>query len=198
MRTPTLALFVVLLLSACQDTTGAQGPPPTLSPLRTGQIAFSRGDYATAFKEWLPLAEQGDPVTQSNLGYLYLNGYGVPKSYDEALNWYKKAAKQGSADAQYNIGAMYQDGHGVWQSDVEASIWYRKAAEQGYAAAQNNLGIILGDGGDNVEGYMWLHLAAVQGDEKARRNRDITAENMTPEQIAEAQGLAREWKPKKE
>ena len=129
---------------------------------------------------------------------MYLNGYGVPKSYDEALNWYKKAAKQGSADAQYNIGAMYQDGHGVWQSDVEASIWYRKAAEQGYAAAQNNLGIILGDGGDNVEGYMWLHLAAAQGDEFARKNRDITAENMTPDQIAEAQKLAREWKPKTE
>ncbi len=32
MRTLMLALCAGVLLSACQDTTGAQGPPPTFSP----------------------------------------------------------------------------------------------------------------------------------------------------------------------
>jgi hypothetical protein len=37
-----------------------------------------------------------------------------------------------------------------------------------------------------------LNLAAVVGDASAVKNRDITARKMTPQQIAEAQKLARE------
>ena len=36
--------------------------------------AYMRGVYATALKEWLPLAEQGDARTQYNLGGLYKEG----------------------------------------------------------------------------------------------------------------------------
>ena len=39
------------------------------------------------------------------------------------------------------------------------------------------------------------HLAAAQGDEDAQENRDLAARQLTPDQIAEAQRLAREWKP---
>ena len=39
-------------------------------------------------------------------------------------------------------------------------------------------------------------LAAAGGEEAGRRNRDLVAEHMTDSQIAEAQRLAREWKPK--
>ncbi len=42
---------------------------------------------------------------------------------------------------------------------------------------------------------MWLNLAAAQGFEKAAELRDLLEENMTPEQLAEAQRLAREWTP---
>jgi hypothetical protein len=65
------------------------------SALRAGQVAFSQGDYATAFKEWLPLAEQGDAAAQSNLGYMYENMRGVPLDYVQALMWYAIAAAQG-------------------------------------------------------------------------------------------------------
>ena len=37
-----------------------------------------------------------------------------------------------------------------------------------------------------------------KGFDMAVKNRDIVAAKMTPAQIAEAQRLAREWKPKKE
>jgi hypothetical protein len=40
------------------------------------------------------------------------------------------------------------------------------------------------------------NLAAAQGNEDGKKNRDFAAESMTPEQLAEAQRLAREWKPK--
>jgi uncharacterized protein len=46
---------------------------------------------------------------------------------------------------------------------------------------------------------MWFDLAAAQGKQNAGSNRDIwVAKHMTPEQIAEAQKLKREWKPKPE
>jgi hypothetical protein len=42
---------------------------------------------------------------------------------------------------------------------------------------------------------MWFNLAAMTGDQGAAKNRDIVAALMTSTQIAEAQKLAREWKP---
>jgi TPR repeat protein len=44
--------------------------------------------------------------------------------------------------------------------------------------------------------HMWLNLAAAQGDSDAQKRRDELTEKMTPAQIADAQRLAREWKPK--
>jgi hypothetical protein len=43
---------------------------------------------------------------------------------------------------------------------------------------------------------MWFNLAAAGGDELAVKGRDMAAAKMMPSQIAEAQKLAREWKPK--
>jgi hypothetical protein len=40
---------------------------------------------------------------------------------------------------------------------------------------------------------MWFNLAAANGDEQAKGNRDIIVDRMTGEQVAEAQKLAREW-----
>jgi len=46
--------------------------------------------------------------------------------------------------------------------------------------------------------YMWYNLSAARNYQVAVRNRDQLAQLMTPAQIAEAQKLAREWKPKPE
>jgi uncharacterized protein len=50
---------------------------------------------------------------------------------------------------------------------------------------------------DNIRAHMWLNIAAAKGHKVAPTTRDIIAEKMTPQQIAEAQRLAREWKPTK-
>ena len=80
-------------------------------------------------------------------------------------------------------------------------MWDRKAADQGNAPARYNLGRMyaqgLGVAQDKSLAHMWLNLAAAQGLEAARSARDNLAANMTPDQIAEAQRLAREWKPTK-
>ena len=97
---------------------------------------------------------------------------------------------------------MYAYGRGVAKDEAEAVIWYRKAAEQGYPSAQWSLGFAYyhGEGvpQDYVEAHKWVNLSTVDGlDSEAVKSRDLIANKMTAEQIAEAQKLAREWKPKK-
>ena len=80
-----------------------------------------------------------------------------------------------------------------------AVYWYAVAAEQGNHFAQHNLGGMYYDGEgvpkDYVMAYMWWNLAGAQGYEDARTNLGNVEKRMTPEQIAEAQRLSREWKP---
>ena len=91
---------------------------------------------------------------------------------------------------------MSDDGEGVPEDDKKALNWYRKAAENGFAMAQANLGVkyALGQGvpQDYVTAYAWLNIAAASGDERAKKNKDLAAEDMTPEQIAKAEALAKE------
>ena len=72
--------------------------------------------------------------------------------------------------------------------------WYRLAAEQGLADAQNNLGLMYANGeglpDDYVLAYAWYNLAAAQGNEVARKNKDNLRTRMTPDQIARAQELS--------
>ena len=163
-----------------------------------GLAAYGRGDYQTAFDEWLPLAEQGHATAQGNLGHMYRFGQGVPQDYAEAVRWHRLAAEQGDADAQDNLGVMYAWGEGVPEDYAEAVKWYRLAAEQGHGDAQFNLGhmYLKGKGvpRDYIRAHMWFNLAAVQGWEMGRQNREsVERYYMTPADISEAQRLAREW-----
>ena len=132
-----------------------------------GMQAYERGDYATALREWRPLANQSNASAQFNLGQMYSNGKGVVQDYAEAVKWYRKAAEQGYADAQFFLGGMYYKGEGVTQDYAEAVRWYRKAAEQGHAAAQFNLGSMyyvgLGVPRDYAKAAKWHRKAAEQG-----------------------------------
>ena len=190
-----LAVFLTMLLSASS----------LAADLQAGAKAYERGDYVAALKEWRPLAEQGDAGAQVGLGVMYSNGWGVSQDSAEAVRWYRLAAEQGDAMAQFSLGFMYDDGRGVPQDSAEAVKWYRLAAEQGDAGAQINLGFMYNNGQgvtqDYVQAHLWFNLAAArlppgEGRDMATRNRDKAAKRMTPAQVAEAQRLAREWKPK--
>ena len=174
--------------------------PAGAEPFEDGMAAYQRGDYATALKFLRPLAEQGNPQAQYTLGYIYAEGVGVPADDGEAVKLYRKAAKQGDADAQNELGAMYAAGRGVSQDHSEAVKWFRKAAEQGHREAQHNLGSMyyVGEGvpRDLVQAHMWYNIADALGDEDGQKGRDIAANFMTPDQIAEAQRLAWEWMAK--
>jgi len=164
-------------------------------------------DDAEAVKWYRLAAEQGYADAQLNLGAKYAVGKAVPQDYAEAVKWFRLAAEQGYANAQHNLGVMYTKGQGVPQDYAAAAKWFRLAAEQGDAQAQYNLGVMYDEGHgvpqDYVQALKWFNLAASRfsaseaGDrDKAVKDRDLVASRMTPAQIAEAQKLAREWKPK--
>jgi hypothetical protein len=171
-------------------------------PFEDALAAYERSDYAEAVKWFRLAADQGDVQAQFKLGVMYGDGRGVAQDHAEAVKWFRLAADQGDAGAQINLGLIYSIGRGVAQDHAEAVKWYRLAADQGHASAQHNLGSIyfagLGVAQDYVLAHMWFNLAASQGLEHAFKARHRVAGLMTPDQMAEAQRLAREWKPSAE
>lgn len=168
--------------------------------LLAAQPSFG-ASYDTSVNNLQISAQKGDAVAQTKLGLMYYTGQGVPKNYQQAFYWYRKAAQQGYAAAQINLGAMYALGRGVPQDYKQALYWYRKAAEQGYADAQFNVGLMYALGLGVVQDYtlahMWFNLASARGHTNASKFRDKIATIMSPYQLAEAQRLARNWHPKK-
>jgi len=163
-------------------------------------LGFMR-DTIEAVKWYRKAAEQGFAPAQGNLGVMYYQGQGVGKNSMEAGKWFRKAADQGLPDAQYNLGQMYLNGYGVPKDLANAVKWFRSAAEQGNARGQIELGACYASGAgvpkDYVEGYKWINLASSQDIELANQWLLVMEAKMTAEQIAEAQHLAREFKPRK-
>jgi TPR repeat protein len=86
------------------------------------------------------------------------------------------------------------------QGDYESSFDEAKAvAERGDADAQYLLGYLYARGEgvrrDLLLAYLWYTLAARQGDEFAAAALAGLALSLSPEQIAAAEALARDWTP---
>lgn len=141
----------------------------------------------------VPLAQTAEPAQDDSFDF-------------EAL---LTRANAGDAEAQDNLCEGYQMGEDVPQDYVEAAAWCRKAADQGILNSQWLLGMLYsstaskvprtGTAGlpvDDIEAYKWYYLAAVPrpgetfGESMAREliqgsSRDLVAERLTPEQLAE-------------
>jgi TPR repeat protein len=112
-------------------------------------------------------AEAGDVDAQLILALAYGQGYGVSKSNEKALEWYRKAAAQNHPMGQNSVGQAYVYGWGVNKDPTEAVRWTRLAAEQGLSSAQANLARFYSDGvgvpRDDKLAAEWAAKAADQG-----------------------------------
>jgi TPR repeat protein len=202
-----LALGFVLGVNSEGIKQSMAGFAGLIQPADAAYAAYQKGDQATALRRLRPVAEQGDARAQSLLGLIYYTARGPARNDAEAVKWFRLAASQGDVAAQFRLGLMYSEGQGVPQDHAEAAKWYQLAADRGYAQAQYNLGLAYAAGEgvpqDNVMAHMWLNLAVAQfpaSDTRHRgaavRSRDVLSSKLTREQIAEAQKLAREWRPR--
>ena len=129
-------------------------------------------------------AEQGDREAQCKLGFMYAKGEGVPQDYREAVRWLRLAADQGDAMAQGQLGRMYAEGEGVPKDLILAYMWCSLALRYNEVFHSH----LTGDTMQKMRNFI---------DEISHRERDELEKLMTREQIAEAQRLAREFKPKR-
>jgi TPR repeat protein len=185
----TVALAVLI-------STAGVAVPAIAGPLEEGLAAYERFDFATALTVLEPLAEQGNVEAQLRLGLMYHKGLGVTADSAKAMKWLRLAADQENAQAQYVLGTIY------WRKNDNAEMFklFLRSAEHGYGYAQDNLGDTYASGVgvpvDNVQAYFWHDRAAAQGVQNAAEKRDLVAKKLTPDEIAQAQKLAQEWKPK--
>ncbi|MBF0136465.1 MAG: sel1 repeat family protein [Magnetococcus sp. DMHC-1] len=187
---------------------------PIVWAMITIHVAMAGPVLAGEFADLLRAAEQGHVTAQSRLGHLYLDGRGGRQDDKEAMRWLRLAAEQGDARAQNGVGTLFDNGRGVKKNYQEAAKWFLLAANQGNALARRNLGWMYEKGQgfqkDYIKSYMWQALA-----ERARGNKSpdrktapatdrvdppcsycaAVARKMTPNQIAQAQELVRNWQP---
>jgi len=170
--TVTLCLTIAVLLGSAGVSWSAD--------FQKGLTAAQSGDFATALREWTPLAEQGNADAQSNLGQMYDQGLGVSQDYKTAVKWYTLAAEQGNADAQFTLGMMNDHEEEDYKTALK---WYTLAAEQGDARAQNNLGSMYryrqGVPQDYKTAMKWYRLAAEQGDVDAKSSLTVLAKRLS-------------------
>ena len=160
-----LLLIVVLILAA--------GAMPARADFAAGKAAYDRGDYQTAYKEWLPLAKTRHTESQYQIGTLYYQGKGVPKNPKEAFRWFRAAADRGHGPSQFIVAIMMQENEVPRESDKIIREYYHKAAVYGVVRAQYNLALAYVDGElglikSPLRAFKWFERAALQGHLRAQ------------------------------
>ena len=100
---------------------------------------WEAGEYGRIFSGLLPLAEQGYPLAECQVGYFYAEGLGVERDLDRALLWTRRAAEHGDRDGQFNLGCFYEEGTVLARDMEQAALWYQRAAHQGHTEAAERL-----------------------------------------------------------
>jgi TPR repeat protein len=146
-----------------------------------GANAYKRGNYQGALNAWRSLS-QTNATVQNNIGVMYMDGHGVPKNLQLAVQWLARSAANGSSLGQNNLGGLYRDGKGVNRDFAKAITYFSASAAQGNAAGQLNLGLMYmyGQGvrQDLSRAYMWFDLASAQNLKQAAYNRSLVATRM--------------------
>ena len=160
--------------------------------LSTALEACQAGDFKTAIKFWIAMAEKGNIEAQNNLGKLYgsnLDFADENGGFDtkEAIRWFKLSAEQGNVAAQNELGLLFKY---MYRSDkpfltsrhvTKAIKWFTSAANKGHAEARFNLGQMYSEGRtvkqDLKITFYWWTLAAEQGHAKAQNHLGGMYEN---------------------
>lgn len=171
-------------------------------------VAQGNADALTRLNHWvnqgdlkrgIAAAAKGDRVAAYRVAMLYGNAF----DEEEELAWFRKAAEMGEPESQRRLGFMLRRGPKGLRDPVEAAKWTLKAAEGGNLAAWGDLSSIYltaeGVPRDLVQAYkwkvLWLRSFPVRRSWNAsvQQKDDELKAQMTPDQVAEAERLVRDW-----
>ena len=110
------ALILTLLIS-----TGWAG----IAFADAGHDAYKNKNYSEAMRIWKSEAEDGDAISQYNVGHMYSNGYGTLEDNKEALRWFEKSAYNGNSKAQLFMANYHINQITGWTSmySEKARFW---------------------------------------------------------------------------
>lgn len=162
--------------------------------LEDGLTAYRAKNYEKAAQLLRPVAQSGNPVAQTQLGYMHLQGLGSRTDYAEAFKLFRLSSAQGYAAGQYYLGVMYKDGLWVVKDYSEALKLFRLGAAQGHVLSQSGVGLMyeLGQGvnQDLDEAARWYLLAAGKGDVLAKGKLQIAVIKAAAERVVAARTAA--------
>lgn len=131
-----------LLLSVVHCSAQTLSEPTDTQKLNDGLIAYTVGDFSSAFAQLHPLAEKNMSLAQLFVGRAYADGIGVAQNCERATHWLTLAAQNGNAEAAYDLGSANDQGRCMHRNPFEAIAWYRIAAANGDTRAPNAIGEI--------------------------------------------------------
>jgi TPR repeat protein len=105
--------------------------------IHDAMAAMRNGDFAEAYCILRPHADEGDADAQYNIGWMYLNGYGLAINDSLAMEWWMRASAQGHVDANFSIAMLYSLGEGHVKKDMDKAVdYYLLASEAGHEDAR--------------------------------------------------------------
>lgn len=136
------------------------------------------------------------------LGFLYQGREGLTPDAKASCAYFAMAAAQEDALSQYVMGIAYETGQGVSRDHIKAVRLWLSSANLGFSGAQVQLAIMYANGigelpQNPMESYVWLKLAARQGDKNAiGMMPNVARFPLTDAQIAEADRRIASFKPR--
>jgi hypothetical protein len=106
-----------------------------LSTILAAGAVVADDSVHTVLEDMRARAAQGDPFAQTELGFMYRNGFGVAKDEAQALEWYETAAEAGFVLAQLGLGTIYAEPLGAHNDPARAIMMFSLAAMQGIGVA---------------------------------------------------------------
>src|SRR5260370_33427257 len=79
--------------------------------------------FHQARKFYEEAADEGYPLSLSNLGVLYMNGEGVQRSPEVAANLFKQGAEKADPNAMFFYASCLGDGVGLQKKVKAAAEW---------------------------------------------------------------------------
>lgn len=151
---------------------------------RSGIKYYKEENYEKALYYFQKAAAKNESNAMVYLGLMHVYGYGVPKDYLKAAEWYEKAIKLGNATAADNLANLQENPDylfslGLRRFQTCNYAWavdsFLKAAAKGNSEAMYYLGLIYerGYAGEKnlTKAEEWFEKAVASGNENAKKRQ---------------------------
>jgi len=126
-----LVITTLLIVSSCAQLN-----------VKQGIYHYRVGNFVQALDILRPMAEKGNTEAQYYLGEMYVSSSVLPRDYNEAEIWWRKAATAGHNLAKTKMGLIRTMGYGIRKDLNSAETWFLGAARSGEPSAQYNLALL--------------------------------------------------------